>query len=126
MIMDNGDFVFEVDWPLIISTVISTLLPLLVGLVTKTTTSGGLKAVLLAGLAFLNAGLTEVYIALTENVVFDVGTWLVGAIASFAVAVGSHYGFWKPTGVTGAVQSVGPKHPPEPKPNATPPASQPG
>jgi hypothetical protein len=110
MIMDDADtVVFSVDWPLIISTMISTILPLLVGLVTKKTTSGGLKAVFLALLAFVNAGLTEVYIAITEDVTFDVGTWLVGAIASFAVAVGSHYGFWKPTGVTGAVQAVGSK-----------------
>lgn len=124
--MDNGDVVFQIDWPLIISTLISTILPLLVGLVTKTTTSGGLKAMLLAALAFLTAGLTELYVAITEDVTFDIGTWLVGAIASFAVAVGSHYGFWKPTGVTGTVQSVGSKHPPEPEQNATPPASQPG
>lgn len=119
--MDNGDVVFEIDWPLIISTVISTILPLLVGLVTKTTTSGGLKAVLLAALSFVNAGLTQLYVAMTEDVVFDLGTWLVGAIASFAVAVGSHYGFWRPTGVTGKVQSIGPKHPPEPEqPEETP------
>lgn len=118
--MDDADTViFAVDWPLIISTLISVVLPLLVGLVTKVTTASAVKALLLAGLAFLTSGLTELYVALTGGEAFDVGTWLVGAIASFAVAVGSQFGFWRPVGATAAVQAVGDRpEPPEQPPIA--------
>lgn len=106
--MEDADtVVFNVDWPLIIGTVISVILPLLVGLVTKTYTSRALKAILLAALAFITSGLTELYAAITGGEVFDAGTWLVGAIASFAIAVGSQFGFWRPVGATAAVQAVG-------------------
>ena len=116
--MDDVDVSFAVSLPLLIQTVIATVLPLLVGLVTKTVTRGGVKAALLALLSIISSGLTELLAAMTQETLFDFGTWLVWAIGTFAVAVSAHYGFWKPTGVTGAVQSVGPKHPPEPEQNA--------
>ena len=114
------DVSFAVDWPLIIQTLISAVLPLLVGLVTKSSTHRTVKALLLAALSIISSGLTELLAAMNSGEVFDFGTWLVGAIASFAIAVSLHYGFWKPTGVTGKVQAVG-----EPKPQPQPPANIP-
>ena len=112
------DIDFVVSWPLIIQTLVATILPLIVGLVTKTSSSRTLKALLLAGLSIISAGLTDLLAALTGGEAFDLGTWLVGAVATFAVAVSAHYGFWKPTGATGAVQSVGDKQAhPDPPPD---------
>jgi hypothetical protein len=102
------------NWALIIQTLVSTILPLLVGLVTKKVTRSGVKALLLAGLAIISSGLTELLAVET----FDLGDWLVGAIGSFAVAVSAHYGLWKPLGASAALQAVGDK--PEPPEIVTP------
>ena len=103
------DIDFEVNWPLIIQTLVATVLPLVVGLVTTRVTRSGIKASLLALLAVITSGLTEVLTAMTGEETFDLGIWLVGAVGSFAVAVSAHYGFWRPVGATEAVQSVGSK-----------------
>lgn len=83
-------------------------IPVLVGFVTKETTNAGLKATLLAALALVAGVVSEAVDAATAGTAFD----LFGSIYSFAgafiVAVASHYGFWKPTGVSEKVQNTGP------------------
>ena len=48
--------------------------------------------------------------AITAGVPYDVGVALLAALPAFVVSVASHYGLWKATGVSAAVQSVGAKH----------------
>jgi hypothetical protein len=103
------DIDFEVNWALIIQTLIATVLPLIVGLVTTRVTRGIVKALLLAGLSIISSGLTQLLAAITAEETFDLGTWLVAAVGTFAVAVATHYGLWKPTGTTEKVQAVGAK-----------------
>jgi hypothetical protein len=118
---------FEWDLIVILQVVISAILPLIVGLVTSRVTRSGLKALLLAGLAFLTSFVAELLTAITARIAFDFGTWLVGAIGSFALAVSTHYGFWRPVGATGFVQAHGVKAPvpPSTPPPTTPPPSPP-
>lgn len=101
------EFAIGIDVALIIQLLISTILPILVGLVTKRTTPGGFQALLLAGLAIVTSFLTEFLSALSRAGTFDFGVWLVGAITSFVVAVATHYGLWKPTGATAKALAVG-------------------
>ena len=90
---------------IVIALLVSTVLPLLVGLVTRTVTHGGVKAVLLAGLASIAGLLSELLASINSGTAFDVGLALIVALGSFLIAVGMHYGLWKPTGTSTAVQS---------------------
>jgi hypothetical protein len=80
----------------------SVVLPVLVGLVTTRVTSAGAKAILLLALSTINGFVVEY--AGPHPSGYSVGTAAVLALVSFATGVLSHFGFWKPTGVSGAVQ----------------------
>lgn len=97
---------FGIDWPIIVGLLVSIVLPLLVGLVTKTVTSGGVKAVILAALAAVTGLLTELGNALTAGTTYNLGMGLVFALASFLVAVGLHFGILKPVGASTAAQKA--------------------
>lgn len=99
--------VVDVSWPLVIGLLVSTILPLIVGLVTKYQTRPGVRAVLLAGLAALTGLLTELGNALTSGTTYNLGTGLLLALTAFLVAVGFHFGLLKPTGAADAAISVG-------------------
>lgn len=83
----------------LLSLLIGVVLPILVGVVTTEVTSGGVKAVLLAFLSAVAGVLTDVAAG-----GFDLKTSLVNWLVVFLVAVATHFGFWKPTGVTPFVQ----------------------
>lgn len=95
---------FTLDPALIIQLLISTVLPLLVGLVTRVTTSGAVKAVALAALALATSLLTELGQAIAAGVAYDIGRGLLLALPTFLIAVGMHFGLWKATGAAAAAQ----------------------
>lgn len=84
----------------------STVFPLIVGLVTKKTTDPGRKAILLAALAVLTQLAAELAEALQHGTDYNLGTALLLGLTSFLIAVGIHYGLWKPTGVTEKAQAA--------------------
>jgi hypothetical protein len=87
------------------SFVVSTVLPLLVGLVTREVTHAGLKAVLLA-LLTAATGLGSAWLASNDaGIPFDWETGIITWIQNFIVAVAAHFGLWKPTGVTDKAQA---------------------
>ena len=98
---------FDISWPLIIGLLVSTILPLIVGLVTTRVTNGGVKATILAALSAVTGFLTELGNALSAGTPYNVGTGLVFALTAFLVATGLHYGIYKPTGASAAAQGVG-------------------
>jgi hypothetical protein len=98
------NIVFTTDPGLVIQLLVSTVLPLLVGLVTTRVTHGGVKAVLLAGLALLTSLLTELGVAFAAGETYDWGRGLLLALPTFLIAVGMHYGLWKPVGAATAAQ----------------------
>lgn len=98
---------FDLSWPLIIGLVVSTILPLIVGIVTTRVTNPGVKATILAGLAAATGFLTELGNALTAGTPYNVGTGLVFALTAFLVATGLHFGIYKPTGASTAAQDIG-------------------
>jgi predicted membrane-bound spermidine synthase len=95
------------DLAQVISLLVGVVLPLLTGLVTKTSTSAGFKAVLLLALSAVTAVLTDYLTALNAGTAFDLGTTLLTALGTFLVGVGMHFGIWKPTGVSIGLQRVG-------------------
>lgn len=80
---------------------ISVALPVLVGLVTTRVTHAGTKAVLLLALTALNGFLIELQ---AGGAGYDLGSAVVLTLVSFGTAVLSHFGLWKPTGVSGKAQ----------------------
>jgi hypothetical protein len=105
------DVAFTLDPSVVVQLVVAFVLPVLVGLVTTTVTSAAVKAWLLAGLTLLTSVLVELGRAIADGATFDLGVALLLALPAFVISVASHYGLWKPTGVSGAVQAVGaPKH----------------
>lgn len=80
---------------------VSTVLPVLVGLVTTRVTHAGTKAVLLLALSAANGFVVE-YAAGGPG--YDVGTAAVLSLVAFGTGVLSHFGLWKPVGVSGRAQ----------------------
>lgn len=80
---------------------VSVILPVLVGLVTTRVTHAGVKAVLLLALSGVNGFLVE-YVAGGPG--YDVGTAAVLALVAFGTGVLSHFGLWKPIGVSARAQ----------------------
>lgn len=82
--------------------VTSVVLPVLVGLVTTRVTNAGAKAVLLLALSTISGFVVE-YAGPHDNG-YSWQTAAVLALVSFATGVLSHFGLWKPTGVSGKAQ----------------------
>lgn len=91
----------------------SVVLPVLVGLVTSRVTNSGVRAVLLLALSALNGFL--VAFAAPHPDGYSVGTAAILTLVSFGTGVLTHFGLWKPTGVSLKAQSLGAK-----KTSATP------
>lgn len=100
------DIVFTLDPALVIQLIVAVLLPIGVGLVTNKVTSSGKKAVLLAGLTLVTSVFTQLGDAIASSSAFDLGMALLATIPAFAISVATHYGLWKPTGVSAAAQDI--------------------
>lgn len=104
---DNGLAIeFNLPPALIIGLLVSTILPILVGLVTTRVTSSGVKAVILAALAAVTGVLTELLASINAGTTYDLGNGIVLALTSFLVGVAMHYGLWKPTTISAKAQNV--------------------
>ncbi|WP_326597741.1 hypothetical protein [Streptomyces sp. NBC_01803] len=99
----------ELDTAYWLGLAISVALPVLVGLVTTRVTHAGWKAVLLLALSSANGLLVELSAAGDD---YDLGTAAVATLVSFGIGVLTHFGLWKPTGIAGAAQDIGPRRDP--------------
>lgn len=100
------DILFTLDPAVVIQLVLTTVMPIAVGLVTTRTTSGAVKAWLLAAFTLVTSILTGLGAALANGTPFDLGLALLSAIPAFAISVATYYGLWKPTGIGKAAQDV--------------------
>jgi hypothetical protein len=118
------------DLAQVLTLVVGVVLPLLTGAVTKQTASARLKAVVLLVLSADSTVVSGWLDAVTAHAHFNFGATLLTALGTFLIGVGTHYGIWRPTGVTaalarlkGSTGSVTPAPAPAPDPA---PAPQPG
>jgi hypothetical protein len=100
-------FTFHLSLLGVLTLLVATILPILVGLVTTRETSPNRRAIYLAALSVLIGLGQEVIAALQAGTVYDLGAGLLTAIGIFLVAVALHFGLWKPTGVSAAAIGVG-------------------
>ncbi|MDF2991469.1 MAG: hypothetical protein K0S37_1983 [Microbacterium sp.] len=98
---------FEPNLPMVLTLLVSIVFPLFVGVVTKKTASGRLKAILLATISLLSGLASQLLAAVTAGATFDLFTALVTGVGAWLIAIGTYEGFWKPTGIGEAAQSVG-------------------
>lgn len=98
----NLDVTFQPNW---LGLLIGVILPILVGLVTKSTTDASVKAVLLLFLTAVNGFLTEYVNAATSSANYDWQTALYTWGGSFVLAVAMHFGVYKSSGITDWAQS---------------------
>lgn len=99
-------FEFSLDPLAVVQLVLTVIMPIAVGLVTTRTTSGSIKAWLLAAFTLTTSLLLQLADALGSAATFDLGVALLSAIPAFAISVATYYGLWKPTGVGTAVQDI--------------------
>lgn len=78
-----------------LSAIVGVVIPILVAIVTKHSTSATVKSVLLLLLSGVSGFLTE----MINDAAFNWQQALFGAILTFVVGVASYFGLWKPTGV---------------------------
>jgi hypothetical protein len=90
--------------PLLLNALISMALPGLTALVTAQTAHPGLKAVVLLVLSAVNGVIVE----WQGNPLFNWRIAVAGAGLSFLVAVGAHFGLWRPTQITPGIQRAVP------------------
>lgn len=100
------EITFTFDGGMTLQLVLTVVLPVLVGLVTKRVTSASTKAILLAGLSVVSSLLTEILSAAEAGTAYDLGRGLTAALFTFVGAVALHYGLFKPTGVSKAAQNA--------------------
>lgn len=87
-----------------LNVVVSLLLPLLVGLLTKASWNRNLKAVLLLLVAALSAGLTDLA---TSGTLEGWKLILEQTCINWLIAVATHFHVWRPTGVAAQVAEIG-------------------
>lgn len=107
---DGVAIAFTLDPAAVVQLVVAFILPVIVGLVTTRVTSAAAKAWLLAALALVTSLLVELGRSIAAGSTFDIGIVLIAALPTFVISVATHYGLWKPTGVSEAAQSVGARH----------------
>lgn len=98
---------FDSTFVLVLNLVVTVLLPLLVGLVTKQSLKAGWKAVLLLVLAAFTGFGSELLDVAASNTPYDLQVGALAAVQALVIAVAVHFGIWKPVGVTEKVQNAG-------------------
>jgi len=94
----------------LVALALALIAPLLVGLLTKSSTPSGLKAALLAGLS-VAVGVGNGFVNTAPGQVWEWRAAVVTAVVAWVVAVATHFGLYKPAGVTARLQAVGPADP---------------
>lgn len=93
----SGESLLELS-PLMVTAIIGTFIPLLTGIITKSTASDAIKGVVSA---FLSAGAGLIVTGFTENggsIISETSAILAGL--AFLTAMGTYFGVWGPNGIT--------------------------
>lgn len=95
---------FYTGWATLLWVLVTVLMPLVVGLVTRPSTPAKVQAVLLIVLAAVNGFLSE---ALEKGSAYNWTDGTLQFVVSLVIAIAIHYGVWKPTLITRRVLDIG-------------------
>lgn len=98
---------FQFDWVLLLSIVVTTLLPIITAWVTTAVTSSKVKAIVLAALSAITGLGAELLNALQTGTQYELFVGLLNAFIVFVVAVATYFGFWRATQVPEKVNATG-------------------
>ena len=98
------EFILSLNVPQLLNLLIAVVFPVAVGLVTTKVTKSWVKAVLLATIALLSGLVTSLLAAVLAGVPFDIIGAVLTGLAAWIISIATHFGFWRPAGVTDAVQ----------------------
>lgn len=101
------EVVVALDVPQLLNLLLAVVFPVAVGFVTTRVTRPALKAILLATISLASGLVSSLLAAVLASVAFDLVGALLTGLAAWIIAVATHYGFWRPTGISDAVQAVG-------------------
>lgn len=99
--------ILQLDLPQLLNLLLAVVFPVLVGLVSTRVTSSAWKAVLLASISLGSGLVAALLAAVLAGVPFDLVSALLTGLGAWLIAIGTHFGFWKPVGVTAALVDVG-------------------
>lgn len=97
-------YTFQPDLGGVLGLLVTIVLPIIVGLVTKRSTSATFKSLFLLFLAYVSAFLSAWLAAANKGVDFDILVVLYNGVINFVIAIAVHFGLWKPTGATDKAQ----------------------
>ena len=98
---------FQFDWVLLLSIVVTALLPIITAWVTTAVASPRTKAIVLAALSAITGFGAELLNALQTGTAYEVFGGLLNAFVVFVVAVATYFGFWRATQVPAKVNATG-------------------
>lgn len=90
---------------LLLTALVGSVIPLLVGFITKTSASRNVKSIV--GLA-LSAIATGITFALATDGTVVLSEWIVGILMTFGTGLAAHYNILKPSGLTALVHGLVP------------------
>lgn len=96
--------VFGSTLAMVLWLVVTVLMPVAVGLLTKPSTPAAVKSLGLVAASLINGLLSE---ALAAGNGYDWRKAILQAVVSFVIAGASYARLWRPLGVTGAAQQLG-------------------
>ena len=97
---------YTLDLVGLLALLIQVALPLVVGLVTSMSTHPGAKGLLLLALTALTQFLTLWYQSAAGHLAWDWKVVLFNIVVGFVISVASHFGFWRPAGVSARAQAA--------------------
>jgi hypothetical protein len=89
----------------LVTVLVGVLLPIIVGLVTRAKTGSDIKAMLLAALSVLS-GVANGFLNNPPGTTWDWQHAVLLAVTTWVIAVATHYGLWKPTGISAKAQAT--------------------
>lgn len=90
---------------MLVTVLIGLIAPIAVGLVTKASTSAGVKAVLLLTIAAL-VGVGQGFVDTPAGETWNWQIAVFNAAVAWVAAVATHFGLYKPTGVSATAQKL--------------------
>lgn len=105
--MNASNYLLGLNTAAVLSLLMGTVLPLLVGLVTKRSMNAGLKAAILAALSSVSSVLTQWGQALSDHQHFAWQAAVTGALVTWITGELTYLKVWKPSGIAATVQSKG-------------------
>lgn len=100
----------------VLALILTVIIPLVTGLITKVSAPPWLKSLVTVVLAFV-VGTIQTLMETDGGVIEHPRAWITATVTSFVVAIATYYGFLKPTTIAPKVASItgdaaiGPKQP---------------